>query len=178
MADIGRHVVPDRAVAARQGAVQAAVPVVQADGRTVEFELAAIAEGRPVQNLLGAGCESLDLLQAIGIGQGEHGITVGDLGEVAADGLLRIVLRPRLGTLEVAADTLGGGVGRDQVRELPLEVLQLVHQVIVFVIADERVVVHVVAAAVLCQDSPQRLNPFPGLLFIHLSCYQLLPAAA
>ena len=150
-AGIGRHVVAHHAVAAGEGPEQLAVPVGQADGRTVELELTAVCE-RDFQGLGGPFRELLHLADAVGIAQREHRI------------LVRILRETRL---EVAAHAARRGVRRGIFRIFTLQVLQLVHQLVVLVVRHRRRVLYVVLPAVLPKNRLQLLDALFRLREIH-----------
>ena len=162
--DVFGDIVADHSVAPRKCAEQFSVPVFKADGGSVELEFAAICEGGP-QGLVRALRESLDLGDAVGVAEGKHGEAVWILHELAADTRLGI-LAGALG-LQVASYPLGGGVRYEELGKSLLEVLELIHQVVILVVADDGGIVHVIPAAVVPDDLPELLYPFFRFFFFH-----------
>ena len=153
---IGGNIVTHHAVTAGQGPEQLAVPVSQANGRSVELELAAPGE-RGLQRLGSPLREFLHLGDAVGIAQRKHRILVRIFRELLS-GTRLDVLDPR--RFQVAAHTLGGGVRRPVLRILRLQVLQLVH------------LLHIVLPAVLPENRLQPLDPLFRLREIHFSVHK------
>ena len=83
VADIGRDVVTHLPVSAGEGLDQTSVPVAEANGRAVEFELAAPVELAPLKPLGSSRREFLNLSTRIGVGKGEHGVAVRALYKTA-----------------------------------------------------------------------------------------------
>ena len=152
-ADVLGDVVARRAVAAGQGVVEGAVAVNDADRHAVDLRLdgdgdlggaeGAGEAGEPVGEARHAGegvvlfafAEFL-VLQLVDVLDGEHGAEVGALGEAFERG---------------AADALGGGSGVAEGGVGFFQRLQLVHQDVVFGIADLRLGLLVVKAVVPLQ---------------------------
>ena len=162
--DIVGNIVAYDSVAARQGTEKLAVAILETNGGTVEFELTAICETRS-KGLVRPLRKSLHLGYAVSIAEGEHGETVRIMGELTPDagfGVLASTLR-----LQVAADALGGRVRHEELGKCFLEVLELVHEVVILVVADHGSVVHVVPAAVVPDDLPELFYPFFRCFFLH-----------
>jgi hypothetical protein len=126
--------------------------VVQGEREAVELELADVAD------LFGAGQGVADALVpgaqfglVVGVVEREHGARVRRLDEAFAG---------------LAADALGGRVGRDQLGMLGLERLQAVHARVVLGVGDlgrvEHVVEMLVVAKVLAQGFDLLLGREPG----------------
>ena len=145
-------------VSAGKGAEQFAVPVGKTDGRSVKFELAAVGEG-PVQQLGSPFGEFLHLPDGIRVGQRQHGILVRILGKAA--------LRP---FLQVRSHAAGGGVRRGILRIPALPVFQLVHQLVVLVVAHGGSVFHIILPAVLPENGLQLLYPMFCFRVVHNAC--------
>ena len=111
--------------------------------------------------------EGLDLLDAVSIAKGEHGEPVRIVSELAAYPGLRILARTL--RLKVASDPLRRGVGRNQFRKRLLKICQLVHEVVVVIIAYDRGIVHIVPAAVVPDDLTELFNPYFRLFLVHTS---------
>jgi hypothetical protein len=90
---------------------------------------------------------------------------VGIVRELAAHPGLG-VLADALG-LEVASDPLGRGVGSDELGEGPLEVFELIHEVVIVIIAYDRGIVHIIPAAVVPDDLAELVYPSFSLFFLH-----------
>ena len=90
MPDVLGHVIALHAVPAGERGDQLAAAVGEADGGAVELELAAVAEIL-VQQLVGPLGEFLDLGNAVGVTEGEHGIAMVALDEAAENLGLRIL---------------------------------------------------------------------------------------
>ena len=69
---------------------------------------------------------------------------------------------------QVASDPHGRGVFRHEFRVLLFEGDQLVHQHVVFIVADDRAVLHIISAVVLVNQIPQFPDAYPCLFLIHL----------
>ena len=87
------------------------------------------------------------------------------LRELAADARLGI-LAGALG-FQVASYPLGGGVRHEELGKSLLEVLELIHQVVILIVADDGGIVHVIPAAVVPDDLPELLYPFFRFFFFH-----------
>lgn len=133
-ADVGGDVLADAAVAAGGGAGEAAVFVGEVDGEAVDLQLAqeVVAGGADLLgDALGPGGE---FLVVEGVVEGEHPLAVLDGGE------LRLVL---------PGDLLGGRVGGAQRRVLLLQFGEGAQLPVELGVADDGLVVDVVAEAVL-----------------------------
>ena len=138
-AQVVRDVLPHLAVAARRPALQHAVAVDEADRQPVDLRLDHEPEPRRGDALAReVRAHPLDprpqLLLGARVRQREHRLQVRDLLQLAH---------------RLAADPLGGRVGRAQLRMLGLDRAQLVQQRVVDVVADLRIVEHVVAMGVV-----------------------------
>ena len=69
--------------------------------------------------------------------------------------------------LEIAADTSRRGIRRNKIRILILKRLELIHQMVVVIVAHCRSVLDVVLAAVLPEDFPDFPDSYFGLLSVH-----------
>ena len=152
---VHRNVVSLLPVSAGEGAEQLAIPVGEADGRSVEFELAAVGK-RLVQRLGGPFREFLHLPDGIGVGQRKHRVLVRILGKAA--------FRP---FLQVRAHAAGGGVRGGILRKAFLPVLQFVHELVVLVVAHGGGVFHIIFPAVLPENGLQLLYPMFCFRVIH-----------
>jgi hypothetical protein len=140
-AQVVGDILADLAVAARGPAHEHPVAVQQRDRQPVDLRLGHELEARVLDPLarevvahpLDPGAQ---LLLAARVGQREHRLLVRDLGQVG-DGL--------------AARSLRGRVGREQLGVLGLDRAQLVEQRVVLVVGDLGVVEDVVAVAVVAQ---------------------------
>ena len=161
------HIVPDCPVAACERPEKLPVPVCQAYCRAVEFEFGGKSEsvsyapGCPV-------CKCLHFGDVICVAEGKHRIAVGILGEFLLPGsrFPGFGVRP---VCQVASDPHGRGVFRHEFRVLLFEGDQLVHQHVVFIVADDRAVLHIISAVVLVDQIPQFPDAYPCLFLIHLS---------
>ncbi len=88
------------------------------------------------------------LLFAGDVVDGQHGARVRDLGKAF---------------FGFAADTLRGGVGRDEGRVFTLEALKLSHEVIELGVGDCRLVQHVVKVLVVADLVAEGGDPFGGV---------------
>ena len=154
---VAGYIVSLHAVSAGKGPEKDAVLIGEADGRSVEFEFAAIRE-RLVQRFGGPFCKLFHFFDGISVGKGQHRIFVRIFGK-SSFGLF----------FQVRAYAAGGGVGRGELRILGLEVLQLVHQLVVLVVAHRGSVLYVVLPAVLPENSLELLNPMFCLGIVHTS---------
>ena len=80
-AGVGGDVVAHRAVAPGEGLDQLAGLVGEGNGHAVVFQFAGVGERCVLKQFARAGLEVLDFLDAVGVAEGEHGETVGDLAE-------------------------------------------------------------------------------------------------
>ena len=142
-ADVCRHVVALRAVAARHGAQQAPVLVGQRDGRAVELQLADVVRGPGLA--LDAREELVEFVERIGVSEREHGVAVADGRELSA---------------EVASDAYRGGVRIGIFGVRAFEVLQLPHQGVEFEIGDLGSVFDVIFVIVQFELPTQLFDPF------------------
>ena len=163
-ADVLRDVVALDAVAAGEGLCEPAVPVGQANGGAIELELAAVAEANAFEGFLGACDEFFDFSDGVGIAQRKHRVAVRPLDKALPR--LRLGVGAH-GGVEVGADAAGGGVGAVELRELGLQALQLVHELVELIVRHRRGVVHIVAPAVLPEDLPELVYPYFCSLFLH-----------
>jgi hypothetical protein len=136
---IVRRLCVTSAVAARGAPLQHAVAVEQRDRQAVDLRLGDELERRVLDPLAREVVAHPlhprpQLRLRAGVGQREHRLQVRDLLEPAD---------------RRAADPLGGRVGRDELRVLGLDRAQLVEQLVVLLVADDRVVEDVVALPVV-----------------------------
>ncbi len=163
--DVLRDIVAHHAVSARKGAQKLAVAVGEADGRPVEFQLAAVGESIAFQALRRTGREFLNLGDTVGIAQRQHGIAVRHLDEFPADAFFQLSLRG----LQVASHPTGGGVGRREFGIGCLQSLQLMHKLVVVVVRHGGGVFDIVLSAVLPEDGLQFIDPYLGFRLIHVA---------
>ena len=140
-AQVVGDVLTDLAVAASGAALEHPVAVDQRDRQPVDLRLGDELEVRVLDPLAGQVVSHpldprLQLLGRARVGQRQHRLGVADLDQV----------RDRL-----AADPLRGRVRRDQLGMLGLDRPQLVQQRVVDVVADLRIVEHVVPVAVVLE---------------------------
>ena len=140
-AQVVGDVLADHAVAAGRAALEDAVAVEQRDREAVDLRLGDVAELRRLDPLARkVVAHPVDpraqLLLAARVGEREHRLQVRDLVEAVE---------------RLAAGALRRRVGGEQLGVLGLDAAQLVEQRVVGVVADDRVVEDVVAAAVLAQ---------------------------
>ena len=130
-AHVGGDVLAGPAVAAGRGPDQAAVLVEQVDRQPVDLEL---AEHRGVLDPVAGqpGPPGRQLLVGERVVQAHHRLEVVHRGELGGDG---------------SADLLGRRVGRAQLGELLLELLEAAHPLVEVGVVQRRVVEHVVAPA-------------------------------
>ena len=134
-ADVGRHVVAFRAVAAGHGAGHQPVFVPDADGQPVVFQLAGILNIL-IDNGFDAVVELQKFLFRVGVAQGKHRVAVRHAFELLGDG---------------AAHPQRRTVGLHELRVLRLQRLQLLQQLVEFVVADDRRIQHIVSIGMLVQ---------------------------
>ena len=139
-ADVGRHVVALHAVAARDGAHEAPVLVVERDAQAVELQLAANLKRLAAQALADALVELAHLILVVGVGEREHRPLVSHGNE-----LLR----------EVAANALSGRIGVVELGVALLQVLQLAQQGVELLVGDGRSIQHVIVVVVAVQLGAQ-----------------------
>ena len=142
-AHVERDIFADRAVAAGDAQRQLAAVEAQRQRHAVELELAHVVHPRLAAQLVHAPLPVAQLLFAVGVVERQHGRGMRHFDEALA---------------RLAAHALGGRVGRDQLRMLGLERLQLVHQAIEFGVADLGIVEHVVAVLVIADLVAQRVD--------------------
>ena len=135
------HVLADLAVAARGASLEHAVAVDQRDRQTVDLRLDHILEVRILDSLARevvahARDPGAQLVSTARVGQRQHRLRMADLDEIAH---------------RLAAGALRRRIGRDQLGMLRLDRPQLVDQRVVLIIADLRIVEHVVAVAVVVE---------------------------
>ena len=156
VAGIDGDVVSLHAVSPGEGAEKHAVLVGKADGGSVKLEFAAVSEGG-VNGFGGSVGKFFHFLDAVGVAKGEHGVFVGVLGKAFCSGFL-----------EVRAHAAGGGVGRGKLRELGFQGLQLVHELVVLIVAHGGSIFYVILAAVLPKNGPELFYPAFCLCVIHV----------
>ena len=154
---IFRHVVALQAVTAGERPCEHSVRVGEAYCSAVELKFAAVGESA-LEKFVGACGEFFDFGDAVGIAEREHGVAVRTLDEFHSGARLCVASD---GGLQVAADTLGGGVGAVEFRELRLQSFQFMHQGVEFLVAHGGSVVHIISAAVLIENGPELFNPLP-----------------
>ena len=145
-AQVRRDVVALLAVPPRGAQGQRAVLVAQAHGHAVDFQFDRVGV-LPVrtQQVADAAVEVPDLLIVVRVADGEHGHGVPDDGK---------------GRGGRTPDALGGRIGGNQVGVGRFQVLQLGHQHVVVVIADDRIVEYEVPVIVRPDFPAQDFNAF------------------
>lgn len=157
---VAGDVLAGAAVAAGGAAHQLAALVEQADGQAVQLRLATVLDLRATaeqvaarqqvgQSFAYAAVEVQQVLLLEGVAEAEHGDLMAHFAE-------------RRGRR--AADPLGRRVGRQQLRVLGLQRLQLAEQAIVFGVGNARFVEHVVTVIVGVQFGSQLRDAFGGSL--------------
>ena len=146
--DILGNVVPHCPVPPREGPYELSPGITEADGRTVELQLA--LPDPPV--------EVLQFLYIIGVSQRKHGPAVAELTELPGT---------RCPAFNVTAYFYGRGVRRCQFRMDLFQRGKLHHHYVVFKICNFRIIEHIVSVIVPLKLLSQELNPHPGILFIH-----------
>ena len=142
-AQILRHVLAHAPIAARGAADEHAVAVLERDGQTVHLRLHAVFD-------------VLELLAHLLIEVHDLGVGEGVLQALERDGVRhRLELRQRH-----AAHALRGRVWRDLLGVLLLQICQLALEHIVFIVADARLVEHIVAVRVCVERVAQLLYAF------------------
>ena len=142
-AHVGRDVLADRAVAARDAQRQPAAFEAQRQRHAVQLQLADVLDVRLAAQLVDAPLPVAQFLFVVGVVEREHRRGVRHLDEALA---------------RLAAHALRRRIGRDQLRMLGLELLQLVHQAVEFGVADLGIVEHVVAVLVVADLVAQRFD--------------------
>ena len=140
------------AIATRHAPHEFSLLIGKRDGKSVVLQLTAHLEGFTPQQFAHAGIPLCHILLAVGIGQREHGIAMGHLGELL---------------VEVAAHALCGRVGVGHLGMPGLQVLQLMHQEVELLVADDGLVEHIVTVVMLVQLAPQLLD---SVLLGHNEC--------
>ena len=140
-ADVGRHVVARRAVAARHGAQQPAVLVGERDGRAVELQLA--DELRRTDLAFDAVDELVQLVERIGVSEREHRKAVAHGAEFRR---------------QIAAHALRGRIGIGAFGVGAFEVLKLAHHRVELEIGDLGRILHVVLEIVVFELAAQLLD--------------------
>ena len=132
-AEILRHVLADHAVAPGRAADEDAVFILEGHGEPVDLRLdrVAVAGGKQAVH---AFTESIELIE------GE------DVCQALQRNLVPYLLKLAQG---LAADALRGRIGRDELGVLRLKGFEPVHQHVVFIIGDDRRVVHIIELAVM-----------------------------
>ena len=148
-AQVVGHVLAHLPVAARSAAHEDAIAIGERDGQAVDLGLGDererhVAEPVRLQQPAVAPVPGEQLLLVAGIGQREHGLHVAHLLELLQ---------------RLTAHTLCGRIGRAQLRETLLELLQLGEQAVVVGIADLRLVEHVVQLSMVLDLAAQRYRP-------------------
>ena len=157
---VAGDVLAGAAIAAGGAAHQLAAFVEQADGQAVQLRLATVLDLRATteqvaarqqvgQSFAYAAVEVQQVLLLEGVAEAEHGDLMAHFAE-------------RRGRR--AADPLGRRVGRQQLRVLGLQRLQLAEQAIVFGVGNARFVEHVVTVIVGVQFGSQLRDAFGGSL--------------
>ena len=117
------HVVAHAAVAPRDSLHEQAVFVDQRGGHAVNLQLDDPLDRLAAQQLRRPRAELLQLLDAVGVLDGEHRHAVLDLQQFAH---------------RLVADPLRGAVGRDQLGMGRFKLLEPLHELVVFAVADLR----------------------------------------
>ncbi len=123
--------------------------VEQGQRHAVELQFADIVDVFAAAEFVDAAFPVAQLVFAVSIVEREHGRGVRRFDEALA---------------RLAADALGGRVGRDQFRMLSFELLELVHELVEFGVANFRIVEHVVAIFVMADFFAQRFDLLFDLL--------------
>ena len=142
-ADVGRHVVALRAVAARHGPQQPAVFVGERDGRAVELQFADVL--RRADFALDALDELVELLERVGVAERQHREPVPNGAELAR---------------QVAAHAHRRGVGVGQLGMGAFELLEFAHQGVEFEIGDLGRILDVVLEIMIFELPAQLLDSF------------------
>ena len=144
-ADVRRDLFAARAVAAGRPAHQHAVLVGQGDAQAVDLQLGDVRDRRVAQPgaLSHALVEGAQLLLVVGVVEAEHRRQVLDRGEALG---------------RAARHPLGRRVGRDEIRVLRLERLELVQQAVELLVGNLGVVLDVVALFVVPDRAAQLVD--------------------
>ena len=153
---VAGNVVSLNSVSAREGTEQHAVAVGKANGGTVELQLTAVCEG--CVNGFGSPVgKFLHFLDAVGVAQGKHRVLVRILGKTALRGIV----------FQVRPHATSGGIRGGELGKIGLQRFQLMHQLVILVVAHGGRVLHIILPAVLPENSLQLLNPLAGLERVH-----------
>ncbi len=148
-AHVQGDVFADGAVAAGDAADQLAILVVQGQRHAVELQFADVVDVVAAAEFMHAALPVAQFVLAVGVVEREHGRGVRRFDEAFA---------------RLAADALGGRVGRDQFRMFGFELLQLNHELVEFGVGDFGIVENVVAVFVMADLVPQCFDLFFGPL--------------
>ena len=146
---IRSHIVALHTVATGNSLGEATIDVGERDTETVVLHLAAHLEILASQSLLHGVVPVAHVLLRIGVGQRQHGVLVRHLTELR---------------LQVATHALRRRIGIGHLGMAGFQVLQFVHQLVEVIVADTRLVQHVIPVVVLMQLAPQLLYP---LFLVH-----------
>ena len=141
-AEVGRDVLAATAVAAGGALHETSAFVGEGDGEAIDLRLRREGEVVATGPLGGAAVPVGEVLVGGGVGEAEEGRAVLDRGERLKGG---------------GADSLGGGVRRDELGEGSLEPAQFVQELVVLAVADLGRVEHVVAVVVVVDERAQLL---------------------
>ncbi len=140
-----RHIFPHQAVAARDGLLHAAIPVMRRHGQSVQLQFGHIFKALAAQKVTHTPVEFPQFLFVERIVQAQHRRTVRHFDESLA---------------RFSADALSGGISGDQFGMLGFQGLQPPHHHVVFGVGDFRLVQNVIQVFVMAQRFAQ-LFDFP-----------------
>ena len=142
-AHIERDIFSSRAVATRDAALELALVISHRERHAIELQLAHVIDFAAPGKIVNPALPCAKLLLVISVVERQHGRGVADFPESFA---------------RLAADALRGRVGSDQLRMLGLEILQLLHQLVEFEVADLRLVEDVIEMFVMANRVAQRFD--------------------
>ena len=148
-AHVQGDVFADAPVAASDAAHQLAILVVQRQRHAVELQFAHVVDVVAAAEFVHAALPVAQFVLAVGVVEREHGRGVRRFDKALAG---------------LAADALGGRIGRDQFRMFVFELLQLNHELVEFGVRDFGIVENVVAVFVVADFVPQCFDLFFGAL--------------
>ena len=173
---IFRNVVADDSVASGQCPEQYAVTICQADCCTVKFQFAGICK-RSTYGFGRSRHEILNFADIVSVPQRKHRIFVGILGEFFPRG--RHGLSVFVAVFQIAAYLARRGVRSYQIRILVFQVGKFIHEMVIVIITYDRIILHIVLAAVFPENFPEFLysifcllaRHFPSFMYIHTRIY-------
>ena len=124
----------------------------QGDGKSVVLQFGTHLERLAMKSIGDALIELAHLLQIVSICQRKHRVAMGYCLELV---------------VQVATHTLGGGIGVEHIRMPGLQLLQLVHHLVKFLIGDDGGIEYIIIIIMPVQLLPQA---YDALSLVHVLC--------